>query len=421
MKEISQETPFRAISLSHHETPVEIREVFAMDAAQSSQFLSGIRDVFGINEALVLSTCNRTEIYFCHESPAEQVLTYFLASRGAGADASSWFQCTSETEASIKHLIRVGAGLESRVLGDFQIINQVKTAYQLSADLDMAGPFLHRLLHTVFFLNKRIVQETSFRSGSASVSYATKELVEDLLSDTRKTVALIGLGETGRSVALNLIENGYTNLILCNRTKEKAEDLLSDSVRFVPFENWQTCVSEATLVISAVSGQHLQIKEENLGNISGTGFRYFIDLGVPRSVDPALEANPRVILYNIDKVQKRVDDALDLRRSAIPQVEAILEKGMAEFLEWTREMQVSPIIQQIKNSLETIRSEEMARFLKKATEEQAAWAEDLTKGLMQKILKTHVVQLKAACRRGDAESLMEGLRQIFQIGEGQES
>ena len=144
-------------------------------------------------------------------------------------------------------------------------------------------------------------------------------------------------------------------------------------------------------------------------------------MGVPRSVDPALEANPRVILYNIDKVQKRVDDALDLRRSAIPQVEAILEKGMAEFLEWTREMQVSPIIQQIKNSLETIRSEEMARFLKKATEEQAAWAEDLTKGLVQKILKTHVVQLKAACRRGDAESLMEGLRQIFQIGEGQES
>jgi glutamyl-tRNA reductase len=282
----------------------------------------------------------------------------------------------------------------------------------------MAGPFLHRLLHSLFFLNKRIVQETSFRSGSASVAWACKDLVEDLLQDNRKPIALLGLGETGRSVALNLIENGFNNLILCNRSAEKAEDLLSETVRFVPFEEWQSCLPEAGLVISALSGQHLQISADHLENSRVSGFRYFIDLGVPRSVDPSLEADPRVVLYNIDQIQKRVDEALELRRSAVPRVEDILEKGLAEFLEWAREMQVSPLIQQMKQSLEIIRKEELARFLKKASPEQAAIAEELSKGIMQRILKTHVVQLKSACRRGDAESLMESLRLLFQTEEG---
>jgi glutamyl-tRNA reductase len=421
MKEKAQEIPLQVITLSHHESPVEVREIFAFDGVQAASLLQNLREVFDIQEALILSTCNRTEIYYLHESVPQQVLAYLLRSRGAGEEMGKWFQCISDTTDAVWHLLRVGAGLESRVLGDFQIINQVKNAYQLSADLEMAGPFLHRLLHSLFFLNKRIVQETSFRSGSASVSYACKELVEDLLSDPRKPIALLGLGETGRSVALNLIENGYTNLRLCNRSPEKAEGLLSDTVQFVPFENWQSCVEESSLVISALSGQHLQIKPAHLENSSVSGFRYFIDLGVPRSIDPALESDPRVILYNIDQIQKRVDDALDLRRSAITDVEAILEKGLSEFMEWTREMQVSPLIQQMKQSLEAIRKEEMARFLKKASPEQIAFAEDISKGMVQRILKTHVVQLKAACRRGDADSLVEGLRLLFQVEESSEA
>jgi glutamyl-tRNA reductase len=418
MKDTTQEIPFRVITLSHHDSPVEVREKFAFDDEQAANFLRSIRDVFGIQEALLLSTCNRTEIYFQHDSDAAKVLAYLISFRGASPEDARWFDSISRTNDAVWHLLRVGAGLESKVLGDFQIINQVKTAYQRSADLEMAGPFLHRLLHSLFYLNKRLVQETSFRSGSASVAWACKELVEDLLTDKRKTIALLGLGETGRSVALNLIENGYNNLILCNRTKEKAEDLLSDSVRFVPFENREECLKEATLIISALSGQHLQITAEHLQNPGVAGFRYCIDLGMPRSMDPALASDPGIVLYNIDQIQKRVDDALELRRSAIPKVEEILEKGFQEFMDWTRDMQVSPLIQQIKQSLEVIRREELARFLKKASPDQAEAAEELSKGMMQRILKTHVVQLKAACRRGDAEMLMEGLRTLFQVEEG---
>ena len=421
MKETTAENPFRVITLNHHESPVEVREKFAFDPEQAGSFLSGLRDVFGIREAMVLSTCNRSEIYYCHAEAPSKILSYLLSSRAAESSENRWFQCIEGTEEAVRHLFRVGAGLESRVLGDFQIINQVKTAYQLTADLDMAGPFLHRLLHSLFFLNKRIAQETSFRSGSASVAYACKELVEDLLSDCRKPITLIGLGETGRSVALNLIENGYTNLRLCNRSPEKAEGLLSGDVRFVPFEEREASIRESSLVISALSGNHLQITPDQVAGPAVGGFRYFIDLGVPRSIDPALEADPGIVLYNIDQIQNRVDNALNLRRAAIPQVEAILEKGLAEFSEWTREMQVSPLIQQMKQSLEAARKEEMARYLKKASPEQMELAEDITRAMVQRILKTHVVQLKAACKRGDAENLMEGLRVLFQVEEGSEA
>jgi glutamyl-tRNA reductase len=138
---------------------------------------------------------------------------------------------------------------------------------------------------------------------------------------------------------------------------------------------------------------------------------------MPRSIDPAIETNPKAILYNIDQIQSKVSDALTIRKAAVPQVEQIVAEGKEEFMDWSKEMLVSPVIHQMKSSLEQIRKEEMSRFLKKAGEEQAEWAEELTKNLMQRIMKSHVVQLKAACKRGDAEDLVEVLQQLFIVEE----
>jgi glutamyl-tRNA reductase len=312
----------------------------------------------------------------------------------------------------------MGIGLESQVLGDLQIINQVKVAYQLTADLNMAGPFLHRLLHALFFLNKRIVQETRFRSGSASVSYATKELAEDLVQDKSKPVLVIGLGEIGIAVVRNLQENGFSNIRIANRTEEKAQEFLSQGMEFVSMEKAREAMASSTLTISALSGAHFQAGPEVFSQSNHLGFQYCIDLGMPRSIDPLVENNPKVILYNIDQIQTRVSEALAMRQQAVPQVEAIVAEGFAEFMEWSRDMAVSPLIQQMKSALETLRKEEMARFLKKAGDEQAAWADELTKNMVQRIMKSHIVQLKTACRRGDAENLTEALRQLFQVEAG---
>jgi glutamyl-tRNA reductase len=306
------------------------------------------------------------------------------------------------------------------VLGDLQIINQVKSAYQICADLQMAGPFLHRLLHSIFFANKKIVQSTNFRSGAASVSYATKEMVEDLVLDKTQPVYVLGLGEIGIATVRNLAESGYKNIKVTNRSFDKVAPLIQEfGIEYVPFENWESGLKNARLVVSGLSGDYIQIKTSHLNISKSFGFQYFIDLGMPRSIDPEIENNQSVILYNIDQIQAKVSDALNLRRASIPQVEEIIAEAQTEFSDWTKEMLVSPVIHQIKGALEQMRQEEMARFLKKANEDQAVWAEELTKNLMQRIIKTHVVQLKAACRRGEAEAgqLSDVLQQIFNLEE----
>ena len=411
----TQEFQLQAVSLSHKEAPISIRELLTFDESQTKNFLIHLKEILGIQESFLLSTCNRSEVYFYSNIDSGLVLKALASFKGiASSQIQPYFTIFSDTSSSVLHLFRVGIGLESQVLGDFQIINQVKNAYQWCADCQTAGPFLHRLLHTIFFANKKIVQETNFRSGSASVSYAAKELAEELISDKSQAILFFGLGEIGLATVRNLVENGFTNITICNRTESKVESLIEEfGVKYISFEEFNEVLAQSKLVISALSGDVLKINKQNIKNKQLAGFQYFIDLGLPRSINPEIEDIDGVVLFNIDQIQTRVNAALELRSASIPAVEEILKAAHLEFLDWTKEMQVSPLIHQIKNTLEQIRLEEMARFLKKADAEQAIWAEDLTKNLMQRIMKNHVVQLKAACKRGEADQLVEVLNQIF--------
>jgi len=414
----TRENQFQTISLSHKEAPISVRELLTFDENQTKAFLLYLKDLLDIQEAFLLSTCNRTEVYYFNSTDSTLVVKAIAAFKGIQAtQIQKYFTILTESSDSIRHLFRVGIGLESQVLGDFQIINQVKNAYQWCADTQMAGPFLHKLLHTLFFANKKIVQETNFRSGSASVSYATKELVEELLlTDKNQSITIIGLGEIGLATARNLGENNFTNVTICNRTEAKVSPLIGEfGFQFKPLDEWAKTIKQSKLVISAISGEIVKIRKEDIENKQLFGFQYLIDLGLPRSIDTDVETVDGVVLYNLDQIQTRVNAALNLRMESIPYVEEILESAQIEFIEWTKEMQVFPVIHQIKNALEQIRQEEMSRFLKKANAQQALWADELTKNLMQRIMKNHVVELKAACKRGEADQLVDVLNQIFRI------
>jgi glutamyl-tRNA reductase len=293
----------------------------------------------------------------------------------------------------------------------------VKNAYQWSADESMAGPFLHRLMHTIFFTNKRVVQETSFRDGAASISYAAKELAEDLtLGFTNPKVLIIGVGEIGQDVCLNLINSRIKHVTIMNRTVEKAEKLAARSgFNYVGIENLQEEIEKADVVISSVSGNQPLINRELLSKLKIHSHKFFIDLSMPRSVDASIEEIPGVIVYNLDNIQEKTNEALEKRKASIPRVKAIVEEAIAEFGDWSKEMIVSPTIQKLKNSLEQIRKEELARFLKNAKPEEAEKLEEMSRSLMQKILKYPVLQLKAACKRGDAESVSDLIHELFNL------
>ena len=216
----------KSLALTYKTAPLEIREQVSLNELAAKQLLNFIRDYSPATDALVVSTCNRTEIYYLSGRDLSNEI--FKGIRLIKKPTSSFEEHFTRYEGAeaVRHLFHVAIGLDAQVIGDLQISGQIKNAYQWSADEGMAGPFLHRLMHTIFFANKRIVQETSFRDGAASLSYAAKELAEDLtLAKKNPTALVIGVGEIGQDVCLNLVDSRFSSVTIINRTIEKAEKL----------------------------------------------------------------------------------------------------------------------------------------------------------------------------------------------------
>ncbi|MEL7146833.1 MAG: glutamyl-tRNA reductase [Bacteroidota bacterium] len=413
-------TTFKVLALSYKNTPLAIRELLAFDEAGVKSFMNKLRAVLGIQESLILSTCNRTEIYYTSEhSVSQEVCKLLKVEKGlATTDVlEQYFTAIENTEEATRHLFRVSMGLEAKVVGDIQISNQVKNAYQWSADESMAGPFLHRLMHTIFFANKRVVQETAFRDGAASVSYAAVSYIKELSSSVANPkILVLGLGEIGEDVARNLSSHGKGEVFLCNRTHAKAEELATElGFQTIPFESYQPQLRQFDVVISSIRAEKPIIEKVHLNTAEVLTHKFFLDLSVPRSIAADVEEVPGVLLYNIDTIQERADETLENRIKAIPEVERITEESLAELHNWSREMEVSPTIQKLKGALEEIRQAELARHLKKMSDKEIALMDTVTKSMMQKIIKLPVLNLKAACKRGEAETLIDVLNDLFDL------
>lgn len=408
---------FKALVLTYKTAPLEIREQVSLNEASTRKFLNFFREYVPATDVLIVSTCNRTEIYYSAETDCtQQIFEGLKLIKGIPAGFESSFS-TMENQEAIQHLFEVAIGLDAQVVGDLQISGQVKNAYQWSADEQMAGPFLHRLLHTIFFVNKRVVQETSFRDGAASISYAAKELADDLTAGMNNPkVLVVGVGEIGNDVCLNLVNTRLKNVTILNRTIEKAEKLAATcGFQFVGMDKLEAELATADVIISSISTQQPIITRELFNSTPIFSHKYFIDLSIPRSIEPSLEEIPGVIVYNIDDLKEKTNAALEKRRASIPHVQKLINEALTEFMDWSKEMIVSPTIQKLKNALEQIRKEELARYLKNSTPQESEKLEELSRSLMQKILKYPVLQLKAACKRGDAESLTEILHELFNL------
>jgi glutamyl-tRNA reductase len=408
---------FKSVALSYKTAPLAVREQVSLNESAVKQLLHFLRDYTQATDLLVVSTCNRTEIYYSSEKDLSDDIFKGIAFIKNPEKGFEQHFAKFEAIASIRHLFEVAIGLDAQVIGDLQISGQVKKAYQWSADENVAGPFLHRLMHTIFFANKRVVQETAFRDGAASISYAAKELAEDLTAGIQEPkVLVVGVGEIGQDFCLNLDNSKLRNVTILNRTPEKAEALATRcGFQFNGIEGLKAELASADIIISSVSGNEPLINRDLLKDIKILSHKFFIDLSIPRSIEPSIEEIPGTIIYNLDDIQEKTSEALEKRKASVPQVQNIISDAIKEFESWSKEMVVSPTIQKLKNSLEQIRKEELTRFLKNAKPEEAEKLEEMSKSLMQKILKYPVLHLKAACKRGDAESLSELLHDLFNL------
>jgi len=411
---------FKALLMNHKHAGVEVREAVALSSAQSRLFLQNWKELSPASDLLVVSTCNRTEFFYTAEEDQRALILALLQThKGLSSDSEALkaFASVTDQKEAVEHLFRVGLGLESQVQGDFQIISQIKEAYQTSADLQTAGPFLHRLLHTIFFANKRVVQETNFRTGAASVAYVAQSLAEEMLPlGTQSRIVLLGIGEMGATLCRNLSSEGYKNLILLNRTVEKAKALADEcQIAFGGLDALTNELAHADALISCLAVDTPYVTSAHLAELTSGRRLLAFDLSVPRSIDPALEQHPGVVLYNLDELEQRATLALQSRLAEVPKVQAILEQALDEFSDWSREMLVSPAINRFKNALEQIRQEELAKYVKGLTAEELELVERVTGSLVQRIIKLPVLELKAACRRGDAEDMIETLSSLFNL------
>jgi len=414
-----KQAPFKALSLSHQRAPVEIRELIYLSPQSCSILLQLFQDTLGIQEMMVFSTCNRTEVYYVSEQDCSSTIIRLLCIEKQipyTEELATYFDCMETEEAAAAHLFEVSMGLRSSVIGDLQISNQIKQAYSLSHDAGLAGPFLHRLMHTIFHANKRVQQETAYRDGAASVSYASAELAKEVTAVIpQPSVLVLGVGEMGRDVARNLDSTHFQQIHVANRTRSKAEALAQEiGATVIALQDISSHIDQYDVIISslAVPTPFLNKAHFNPHHLAN---KFIIDLSVPRSIDANIEELPQVIVYNVDEIQAKTSYTLQKRLEAVPLVKKIIQESLHDFFSWRQQMSISPTIHKLKDSLEQIRKEELARFLKSASAKEAEMLEEVTKSLINKIVKLPVLRLKAACKRGEEESLIGVLNDLFNL------
>ena len=414
---------FKISGFSFKNTPIEIREKLALNETEAKQLIKFLAETVQANDLMVLSTCNRTEIYYDHQRNLNnEIATSLALIKGLNKDdVQQYLSCEEDSSVAVNHLFEVAMGLDAQVVGDIQISNQVKKAYQWSADENVAGPMLHRLMHTIFYANKRVVQETAFRDGAASVSYAAKELIEDLTAEFKEPkILILGLGEIGEDVCRNYVGSNK-DVTIANRTRSKAEKLGAEcNFPVIDLEEALSSLDKFDVIVSSVAKDSPIITKSLIESFEILSYKFFIDLSVPRSIDTAIEEVHGALLYNVDSIQSKASQALNKRIAAIPDVKRIINESLEEFEDWSKEMMVSPTIKKLKSALETIRQEEIKRFLKDEESKEAKVIDAVTKSMMQKILKLPVLQLKAACKRGEAETLIDVLNDLFDLDKSQE-
>jgi glutamyl-tRNA reductase len=408
---------FKVATISYKNAPLFLREKVVLDESQTKAFYKKLSTRLGLKEAFVISTCNRTEIYYKSDKIFTREIVKILAEE-KGLNPNEilvYFEEILNSYNTLKYLFEVSIGVHSQIVGDQQIINQIKTAYQWAIASNMANSFLHKVLNTILITNKRVVQETGFKDGAASTTFVTLDLLDSFAQILKQPeILVLGLGEIGADMAKTLHEAGYENINLCNRTDAKAASLAKDlNCKFLKFNDLHQRLSDFTVIISSVKVENYIIDSPKY--LSSNHITYIFDLSVPRSISPSLEKHPSVIVFGIDEIQRRKDEGLKAREAALPAINTIINEQILELEKWAREQPVVPIIHALKNALEEIKIEELDRISKKASQKELEVAEKVAAALIQKMIKQPIITLKDACHTSNPDLYITALKKLFKL------
>jgi glutamyl-tRNA reductase len=412
-----------SIGISHTTASVEIREKMWMSPDEIRAALTGLRERF-FRECMIVSTCNRTEVYgITPELTVDDadLRRFLIEFKGAGEAVTPDHFFGTYAGGAVNHLFKVAAGIDSMVIGDIQILNQVKEAFQTAQDMELLGPVMNRLMQATLHVGKRVRAETAIGEGAVSVSYAAVELASKIFEDlSRKSALMIGAGETGELTVRHLVGRGIGDLQIANRTRARAEALVAQlGGRVVDYEQLADALRSADIVITSVSSPSYIVSPPDVQKVMKQRSHnplFIIDIGVPRNVDPASRKIDNVFLYDIDSLSAIVDRNVERRAAEIPKVTAIIREEMVEFFRWHNSLQVGPTIHDLREALEGIRREEVEKNINRFAAQDRELVELLTKRIVNKILHQPMTALKEGAGNGAGGETMlriKALRELF--------
>ncbi|MGM0377334.1 MAG: glutamyl-tRNA reductase [Bacteroidota bacterium] len=407
------------IGLSHKSAPLDVRECYAFGNHDVTQLSQKILTSDQVDEVVIISTCNRTELYFVTSSNclkgAIKHIDHCLRDYGPYDPTSKKHFYHLFDNAAVNHLFRLISGLESMVTGEYQIVSQVKEAYDLAHQNNFSGKILNRLFIKTLEVGKLVRTRTEISRGAFSVSYAAVEKCRTHFSNLEeRNILLVGAGETGELVVKNFHKRGCHRISIANRTAGHAEELAGRyQAETVPFTQLADAIRKAEIVISSVSGEHL-IHSQMLG---GSPFEHkvmMVDLGVPRNIHPRVGEMDHVRLLNIDDLQKVVLQNEEKKKSYFDIAEQIIAEKSEEFNEWLISQKLSPTIQNIVKSVRQMHAEGLEAYRASLSDEEFEALERYGQHLSEKMIKTVVKNLRETSENGRKSEVVKAVGKLFE-------
>jgi len=416
------------VGLSHKTAGVEVREKVAFAPTQMEKPLRAVVALPDITEAVIVSTCNRVEIYATTRDVAGGMarLKRFLAEyHNVDLGLLEKHLYAYHGEEATRHVFRVASSLDSMVVGEPQILGQIKTSYGYAAEYKSSGVILNRFLHKAFSVAKRVRTETKIASSAVSVAFAAVELAKKIFGDlSDKTVLLVGAGEMCELAAKHFINTGVRGVMVTNRTFERAEKLAEEfDGKPIRFDELFDHLHKADIILSSTGAPHFIIKPKDVNEVVHRRKlkpMFFIDIAVPRDIDPKVNDVENVYLYTVDDLNGVVATNLEQRKIEAAKAEAIVEQEIGQFFKWLSSLEVTPTIVALRNHFDEVRKTELAKTLsnwKDLPPGAEKKLESLTNAIMNKLLHQPTSMLKRSDMGSRNELYVDALRHLFELEE----
>jgi glutamyl-tRNA reductase len=419
------------VGLNHKTAPVEVRENLYFEKSSLGAGLDGLREKAGIRECAILSTCNRVEVYAVteNEQGIEEIKRFLSEFHGVPLRYFARYVYVLIRNAVTRHMLRVTSSLDSMVVGEPQILGQVKDAYRMAVEKKTTGPILNRLFDRAFFVAKRVRTETGIGNYTTSVSHAAVELAKRIFDDlSTRRVMLIGAGGMGKHALTHLVAAGVRDLVVANRTIGRAQEITEKTGgSAIRIEEAYNYLKESDIVITATGSNDFIIKPENV--LDALKLRrnepmFMIDIGVPRDIDPRVGELENVYLYDIDDLQGSVLETSKVRHDHIEKAEEIVLQGDTGFHQWLDGLKAVPTIISIRKRFHEIKCIEVEKALKRLgniSEREKEIIEGMASGIIGKILHHPVTRLKTEASKLTGDIYVDTIREIFNLDEGAKS